>query len=301
MHPRIPSIPNIRQLTFSLLLVFLIMPLAATAQTDDDSDADPNELDLFDNDREVTPLGWSRLYLSAGVMRLSADGRFQIGIDDGPTIPVINLDRLGVDSDDNSYWLSLKWRSRSSRWGAWFAAWEYSASGQRVWQTSLPILDIPVGASLETEMTATWYIAEATYSFVRTKTVDFGAGFGFHIVDLDTSLRGRVVLGEREGEVISESLSTLAPLPNLLGHVHWKMAPDWQFIARAGWFGLNYDEYDGQMTNLHAILRWNFARRWGVDLGYQFVNLDLDIDEDGYTEIYDVDFDGPMLSLQFNF
>ena len=72
-------------------------------------------------------------------------------------------------------------------------------------------------------------------------------------------------------------------------------------IARGGWFGLEYDRDDGEMTNLHVLLRWNFSTRWGVDLGYQFVKLDVDIDKNGRTEIYDIDVDGPILSLQYNF
>ena len=58
---------------------------------------------------------------------------------------------------------------------------------------------------------------------------------------------------------------------------------------------------DGGMTNLHALLRYELSERWGLEAGYQFVKLDLDINEDNYTAIYDIDFYGPMLSLRFDF
>ena len=55
------------------------------------------------------------------------------------------------------------------------------------------------------------------------------------------------------------------------------------------------------MTNLHALLRYELNERWVFDAGYQFVKLDVDIEEDNYTSIFDIDFYGPMLAVRFNF
>ena len=55
------------------------------------------------------------------------------------------------------------------------------------------------------------------------------------------------------------------------------------------------------MTNFHLLLRYDFNRRWGIEGGYQFVNLDLDAEEKYHTNIFDVDFDGPMAVLRYNF
>jgi hypothetical protein len=55
------------------------------------------------------------------------------------------------------------------------------------------------------------------------------------------------------------------------------------------------------MTNLHAMVRYSISKRWGLEAGYQFVNLDLDEKEKNHTKMYDIDFDGPMLSVRFNF
>ena len=55
------------------------------------------------------------------------------------------------------------------------------------------------------------------------------------------------------------------------------------------------------MTNLHALLRYDLSDRWALEAGYQFVKLDLDINETNYTGIFDMDFDGPMAVVRFNF
>jgi hypothetical protein len=167
----------------------------------------------------------------------------------------------------------------------------------------LPIGDteIPIGASVTSDFDATWYILEATYSFYRSESVDTGIGLGLHTVDLDTTITARFQLGEEETKVVSESLDTLAPLPNLLVYLHWKFAPRWNLVSRVGYFGLDYDKYSGQMTNAHAMVNYNLSQRWSLGLGYQFVDLDLDVDKKDYTQVYDIEFSGPMAYLKFNF
>ena len=120
-------------------------------------------------------------------------------------------------------------------------------------------------------------------------------------MDLKSSLRGVVNAGDQEIETINETFDTLAPLPNILGYAYWKFADRWRLTVRYGWFGLSYKEYDGQMTNLHALLRFDLSSRWAIEGGYQFVKLDLDVEKEKYTRVYDVDFNGPMAVLRFNF
>jgi len=274
----------------------------AVAQTKGDSTSEPEPLDLFDGNAETTELGWPQLSVSVGYMTLEADGHYIIELPSGRRVTVLDLDRIGLDNSDSSMWLTANWRSRSSRWGAWFGYWGFDASGYRVWQEDLPIGGgIPVGAALTSEMKADWYILEATYSFVRTEKVDFGIGAGFHAVDLDFRINGRVQVGEREGDIINENIGALAPLPNILGYFHWKFAPRWTLTTRFGWFDLSYGDFDGKMTNMHTLVRFDMSKRWALEAGYQFVNLELDIDEGLFTSVYDVDFNGPMGVLRFKF
>jgi hypothetical protein len=110
-----------------------------------------------------------------------------------------------------------------------------------------------------------------------------------------------VSVGEAEVEVAQGDLDTLAPLPNILGYLHWNMHPRWEAIARLGWFGLSYDIYDGQMTNAHILLNYHVTNRFTLGGGYQFVSLDVDIERKRYREIYDIDFYGPVAFVRFWF
>ena len=277
--------------------------LAQDAEDDGNTDPAPN-LELFDDDVERTREGWPQLYVSAGFMTLDADGIFSVRPPLGNDVKIIDFDRVGLNESDSSYWLTIQWRSSNSRWGAWFGSWQYDVIGSRIWQNSLVLPDggeIPVGASVTSDFNARWFILEATYSFYRSKSFDAGIGFGIHSVDLDTSLTARVQIGGQETEVISGNLGTLAPLPNVLTYASWKVSPKWMLIARVGFFTLDYDKFDGDMLNAHGTVSYSLSQRWSLGVGYQFVYLDLVIDQSNYVEIYDLDFEGPMAYARFRF
>jgi len=186
----------------------------------------------------------------------------------------------------------------------WFGSWRYDVIGSRVWDDSLELPEggaIPAEASVISDFDAQWYILEATYSFYRSETVDTGIGLGVHVVDLDTSLTATIRVGDRETELVTGSLDTLAPLPNVLAYVSWKFKPKWMLIARLGYFTLDYDKYSGDMTNAHAMVSYSISPRWGLGASYQFVDLDLDVERTDYTEVYDIDFAGPMVFARFRF
>lgn len=277
---------------------------SAPAQADEaDGTDDVSTLDLFDEDAELTKKGWLQFYVSGGFTYLDGDGKFSVRLPDGNDVTIIDFDRAGLKETDSSYWLTLNWRSRNSRWGAWFGSWQYDVVGSRVWQDSLPIggQEIPVGASVTSAFDAQWYILEATYSFYRSESVDTGIGIGIHTVDLDTQITATIEIGDQEAKLVSNQLDTLAPLPNVLVYLHWKFAPRWSMVTRFGYFGLDYGDYSGQMTNAHAMVNYQLSPRWALAAGYQFVDLELEVEKDDFTQVYDINFSGPMAYLRFSF
>lgn len=289
-------------LTFTLAATIFSTLVQARAGDEDSTDKS-SELDLFDKDAEFTAQGWLQFYVSAGYMYLDGDGKFSVRLPSGDDVTIVDFDRAGLKETDSSYWLSVNWRSANSRWGAWFGSWQYDVIGSRVWEDSLPIdgTEIPVGASVTSDFDARWYIFEATYSFYRSETVDTGIGFGFHTVNLDTTMTADFQVGDREAKIVISHLDTLAPLPNVLAYLHWKFAQRWSLVGRVGYFGLDYGDYSGQMTNAHAIFNVQLSPRWALGFGYQFVDLELDVEKAEFTHVYDFEFSGPMAFARFSF
>jgi hypothetical protein len=279
----------------NFVLVLFCIPLLANGDESDSSTAVSAYPD------------WPQWNISVGGTWLDADGRYSLYVPDVGTIPILDFSRVGLSERDTSHYFSLSWRSRQSRWGAWFANWRFDATGSRIWSDELPIdedTSIPVGASVISDFDAEFYIAEVTYSLFRNDRIDAGLGFGFHVVNLDTNLETTVNIDDIEIEVIKGSLDTLAPLPNVAGYAAWKIAPRWTLSGRLGWFGLSVDKFSGDMVNAHALLDFHLSERWTLGGGYQFVSFDVDIDEiedEGYKEIYDMDFDGPVLYVSLTF
>jgi hypothetical protein len=286
-------------------IVLTLLAFPAGAQDDDESDiASEDVLDLFDDDEERTKKGWLRFYAAAGAAYLDADGSLSLNAPNGDSITVVDFERAGLQESDSTYWLSLNWRSANSKWGVWFSSWQYDVIGSKIWTDSVDIPGvgaIPVGAEVSSEFDADWYILEATYSFFRTDRVDAGIGFGFHAVDLDTTIKVNVQVGDQEVNIISERLDVLAPLPNFLAYVHWKISPHMNLVSRLGYFSLNYDKYSGAMVNAHAILNYEFSPRWAIGVGYQFVDLDLVVEKSDFDHDYDMSFSGPMAFIRIHF
>ncbi|MGD9021839.1 MAG: hypothetical protein PVF46_08580 [Lysobacterales bacterium] len=290
---------------YATFMALMLSSMPAVAQ-DNNAPEPPraDEVDLFDQDVEATEDGWKRMYIALGVMYVDADGHYKVRQPGGDTVTIIDFDRVGLKETDYSHWLTLAWRSAGSRWGAWFGSWRYNASSTRVWEHEFDPgggQPIPAGVAVNSLFDSKWYVLEAAYSFHRTENLEAGIGFGLHAVDLDTSLITRIEAGSEETELIKERLDTLAPLPNALFYANWKFAPGWYATGRVGYFGLDYDDYDGRMLNAHALLGYQLSPRWSLALGYQLVNIDLEVDKQKYDKIYDLEFSGPLAYLRVNF
>jgi len=289
-------------------LLFLLLILSThTAIAQPDTASEPETEDenwLLDEDADTNQQGWPRFALSLGYMSMDGDGQYALQFPSGDSYPIINLDRLGLDDKDSSHWLTLTYRSRESRWGAWFANWRYDVTGARVTSGDINLgngVIVPGGTGIRTDMQADWFILEATYSLIQSDNVDFGVGFGAHTVRFKTSVTGEYGIDGVDFQLVDERISATAPLPNILLYAHWKFASRWKLNVRSGWFGLSYDKYDGEMINLHSTVTYELGDRWELAAGYQFIRLDLDVEEEFFTSRYDLDFDGPMASLRFKF
>jgi hypothetical protein len=280
---------------------------AQTAIAQPDTASEPETEDenwLLDDDVDTNQKGWPRFALSLGFMSLSGDGQYTLQFPSGDRYPIINLDRLGLDSRDYSHWLTMTYRSRNSRWGAWFGNWRYDVTGSRVTSGDINLgngVIVPGGTGIRTDMQADWFILEATYSLIQKENMELGVGFGAHTVRFKTGITGQYGIDGVDFQLVDEKITATAPLPNILGYAHWEFAPRWKLNVRAGWFGLSYDKYDGKMVNLFSTITYALGERWELAAGYQFVRLDLDVEEEFFTSRYDLDFEGPMASLRFKF
>jgi hypothetical protein len=70
---------------------------------------------------------------------------------------------------------------------------------------------------------------------------------------------------------------------------------------RAGWSGLDYGDYSGDLVTLEAIPEYRLTSNFGVSIGYNYIDTDLTVDQTRRTDKYSVDMDGPVLYLSAGF
>ena len=76
-----------------------------------------------------------------------------------------------------------------------------------------------------------------------------------------------------------ESGSTGAPLPVLGLRGIWRLPHDFYFTAQAQYFYIDYNEYNGSLSDLKATVVWQATPRFGVGLGYNDFRFRFDLDK----------------------
>ncbi len=72
--------------------------------------------------------------------------------------------------------------------------------------------------------------------------------------------------------------SASAPLPNLGAWYLYSPAKKWLLHARVDWISANIDEYDGTLWNTNVGVNYQLFRNFGLDMSYQYFNLNVGVD-----------------------
>jgi len=158
----------------------------------------------------------------------------------------------------------------------------------------------PVNGVVSSEFNTTIYRLTGGYSFYRTPQAEAGFGFGLHMTDFHTKLRGQ---GTGPGGVAfqSEGTDQLVPLPTIGLYGSWLASDEWLLRGRVDYLSLSYEQYDGQLVNFMGTVSWRFAKNWGVGLGYRYVRYTVESTKDNFHGEVKYDFRGPTIFLEAAF
>lgn len=145
----------------------------------------------------------------------------------------------------------------------------------------------PVNATVSSSFDSDVYRLSVGYSFIKDKEKEFGVALGLFVTDFKASL-STANLGSSTGD-------TLAPLPTIGVYGAYAFTPKWLVSGRVDYFSLDYDNYDGSLTNAQAQVQYQFTRNFGVGLGYRYVDYDLSATDSSWTGNIEYKFRGPTL------
>jgi hypothetical protein len=237
--------------------------------------------------------GGAHFYQAEGEFSSTKDGRPKITID---------LDDLGLDENLVSpvfgahFNFGKKWALRLDYFG-------YHDDAKNTAEFDFNFDDelVTAGAKLDSSLDLDIYVVNLAYNFYSTERAKFGMGFGVHLADIDLKISSQVSGDGIDPIEQEDAIDFTAPLPNL--YVAGAYAFTDRFIMRygVGWMSLNYDDYNGQLFFVNAVLEYWPFQHAGLGIGYRYLKVDIDYDPGKKKEKYDVKLPGPMIYATFGF
>lgn len=240
--------------------------------------------------------------LRLGANFLDARGTFSSTID-GESTDKLSTDDLDVDEGSTTPYFGARWRF-TDRWRLMFSYFGMESEGKVREDFNELIfgeIDLSGFLQVETDFATDFYVAQVGYSLFKNERSELGLGGGLHIVDFDVKLTATAGLNNRQRTRESDSSDLTVPLPNILGFGTYAFTPKLSMEGSLGWFGLDYNEYSGNLVAANASLEYRVTEHVGLGIGYNYVDMNLEIDKSRRTDEYDLRYQGPVLYVSAGF
>lgn len=152
------------------------------------------------------------------------------------------------------------------------------------------VIDTVVGADLDLRI----YKAAYTYSFLRRDSGHVGASLGLYTADVKVSL-----FEENLGSAERRDITAPLPVIGLRGTRH--LGDKWALRASAEFFFIDYEGFEGELIDVYAGLDYGVLDNVAIGVGFNFVDLGLDVDRSDYRGSLDWQYDGALAFLKFSF
>lgn len=219
----------------------------------------------------------------------------------------INLeDDLGLETDQTTFRGEFSWRfADRHRLGLAYYEFNRSATGtaQRTFviDTDDQTLRFDVEATVRTEFDWRLIPVTYTYSLVQNERFEGAATVGFHWARTKIALEGTALVNDTGYGNARETETTSVPLPVLGLQGDVALTPDWRLGARAQWFGLDYDDYSGDLFDARITTEYRFADTVGFGIGYTWYRLDLTKHESRWKYAVEYEYHGPEAYMTVSF
>jgi hypothetical protein len=221
------------------------------------------------------------------------------------SVTPVDLEKvLGIDTEKSSAWASFKWRFRD-RWALNFQYDRFDQSGGNIVGDPFNFdgQPYPRGAVIDTDFSADAYILDVSYNFWQGPAYEAGLGVGLHAFDIKLEIDGfirRAPLPDITLETQTDEL--LAPIPNFRAYFTYALNDKMSLSLNTGWLSLEYEKWDGSFLYLKGQAEYRFFPNWGLGLGAQFTDMDIEHDSGGGKfEQYKVEFTGALVFITYSF
>ena len=232
------------------------------------------------------PYLYERFTLKGGVLHHSATGEFSSNKDGKKNVKV-DLDDLGLDEKEYSPHVSARLRfSKRFSLDAGYFGYHESGKERSRFDFDFGDITIPLNAITDSEVNLDVYYVNLGLSVYSSENTEVGLGVGVHAADFSLQIEAEL---ESVGPLPpvprrQETEDILAPLPNLYFFAGRAIRDNFLLHLNGGWMSLSYDDYDGDLFFVRALLDYRIKKHFGIGGGYSYYDFNVDYDPGSKVE-----------------
>ena len=256
------------------LLVVLLAPMAAHAQTDLD-DRFSISLGGFISD-------WgTKTRLDSDTLGLGTIIDFE--------------DDLGLDASDTTFRVDGYFRF-NDRHRLDLSVFDLSRNSSKAIQKDIQFGDVTfvIDKVIDAKSDLSVYKLAYTYSFLRRDRGSLGVSAGLYVADARFNLSE-----QNRGQ--AEQRGITAPLPVFGLRGDYLLNDRFTLRGSAEFFALEYDDVDGSISDFFVSVDYQMTDHTALGLGYNYVSIDADASRTDFSGSLDWSYDGALLFLKFDF
>jgi len=239
---------------------------------------------------------------SLGAMRSADSFKIQANAPGDPGDDIDFGDSLDVSKHSTFFNGQLRWKfGHSKRWSLWGQYFSNDAKGgaeleeDLEWDGNTYLAGTYAEAGVKLAVTRVFL----GYSFVKNERNDFGVGAGIHNLDIKAYIEGEILIQGDSTTNQRDEVRADQILPNIGAWYNFAPSKRWLLHGRVDWISANVGDYDGTLWNATAGVNFQAWRHVGLDLSWQYFNLNLNVDKTDWSGGVDMTYSGPVLALTF--
>lgn len=226
--------------------------------------------------------------------QLNVDGNF--GATAGPVVFTNTADEVGIDDDDGYFGARADFKWGSPHLIVSAQTTDHSGDGVLSADIDLDGQTISAGTAVNTDFDLGLYNAIVLFDLLPTDMFELGVGLGLGAVDVDAQFSGA-------GTSIATDETLPVPLLAIGGGVQ---VSRFEVAALLSGMDLTVDGDDVTYIDFDAfgrvgLLRPDSRGRVSALLGYRYLDVELQYEDDSENVIFDMDFQGPYLGIEISF
>jgi hypothetical protein len=160
----------------------------------------------------------------------------------------------------------------------------------------------PVNAQATAEVDTDIIELAYEYAFMRRDTFELAGTIGLHNLQIKSRLSATVSSSQGSGGIErSAEAEGDGPLPVIGVRGLWAFSNHFYLDAQAQFFAIQFDEYDGSLTDFKVSVVWQPTKYLGIGVGYNEFVTELDVDAERFLGELRFGYSGPLAFVSVGF